>query len=217
CWIGVFSDKLFEEGKSTVLFLDEFDSIARERADPTEIGEMKRAVNELLRSIDLLMYENHPLVIIASTNHELTLDSAAWRRFLYHIHFPLPDLNERKLTLEYYFKNLRKSESNIILDLNFQFLAEQLEGYSPSDIERLVRSLYLEFLASKKIKEFLISNNKILSLVEHIGGTRDHLVVNVFNKKSEGNKKDQQQKPYSISELLKKEIEKTKQNKKLDE
>lgn len=211
--IGKYANLRFKEGKPTVLFIDEFDSLARERADPTEIGEMKRAVNELLRGIDSLMYGIHPLVIIAATNHESTLDSAVWRRFLYHIHFPLPNLEVRKEILNYFLNKLESIEPNFTLDLNINHITEQLEGFSPSDIERLVRSIYIEYLSSPTRDKFIIDNEKAISAISYIGGTQKHMKLSNIDKQSEKVVQNQKTKSLSISDLLKQEVEKTKKGK----
>jgi SpoVK/Ycf46/Vps4 family AAA+-type ATPase len=71
-----------------VLFLDEFDSIAKMRDDNYELGELKRVVISLLQNIDA-MGKDH--VLIAATNHEHLLDPAIWRRFAYRIKLSEPD------------------------------------------------------------------------------------------------------------------------------
>jgi hypothetical protein len=75
-----------------VLFLDEFDALAKARNDSREIGELQRVVIALLQNIDAL----HPsTVIIAATNHPQLLDPAAWRRFDYTLKVDLPGDHER--------------------------------------------------------------------------------------------------------------------------
>ena len=61
-----------------VLFLDEFDVIAKMRDDKNELGELKRVVNGLLQEMDAFSHEN---ILIAATNHHELLDKAVWRRF----------------------------------------------------------------------------------------------------------------------------------------
>jgi SpoVK/Ycf46/Vps4 family AAA+-type ATPase len=78
-----------------VLFLDEFDALAKMRDDANEIGEIKRIVNGLIQNLDL--YPDMPL--IAATNHEHLLDPAIWRRFDSVIGLPLPGENEREALL----------------------------------------------------------------------------------------------------------------------
>lgn len=72
--------KIFEfaSRRECVLFLDEFDVIAKLRDDKNELGELKRVVNSLIQNID--MFSNNS-VLIAATNHQELLDSAVWRRF----------------------------------------------------------------------------------------------------------------------------------------
>ena len=73
-------DQVFEFARTRrcVLFFDEFDSIAKERSDAHETGEIKRVVSTLLMQIDRL--PSH-VIVIAATNHSELLDRAAWRHF----------------------------------------------------------------------------------------------------------------------------------------
>lgn len=78
-----------------VLFLDEFDALAKMRDDANEVGEIKRIVNGLIQNLD--GYPDMPL--IAATNHEHLLDPAIWRRFDSVIALPLPGQDEREALL----------------------------------------------------------------------------------------------------------------------
>lgn len=84
---------LFDHGaqRPCVLFLDEFDALAKARDDAQELGELKRVVVGLLQNIDALPSQT---VLLAATNHEQLLDPAVWRRFEYRlqIHLPSPVL-----------------------------------------------------------------------------------------------------------------------------
>lgn len=71
-----------------VLFLDEFDAIAKARDDSNELGELKRVVNSLLQNVDSMSSDS---LLLAATNHENLLDSAVWRRFDYKLEVELPD------------------------------------------------------------------------------------------------------------------------------
>lgn len=74
-----------------VLLLDEFDAVAKKRADEGDVGELKRLVNVLLQAID-----DWPAtgLLIAATNHPELLDPAVWRRFELVIEFPLPSRDD---------------------------------------------------------------------------------------------------------------------------
>lgn len=72
-----------------VLFLDEFDAIAKRRNDDSEIGELKRLVTVLLQEIDTFAGEG---LLIAATNHADLLDPAVSRRFDVKVQFPSPSV-----------------------------------------------------------------------------------------------------------------------------
>lgn len=89
---------LFDHAMSRpcVLFLDEFDAVAKMRDDSRELGELKRVVISLLQNIDAMETDH---VLIAATNHEHLLDPAIWRRFAYKIRLtePIAELREQML------------------------------------------------------------------------------------------------------------------------
>jgi hypothetical protein len=90
---------VFEHAMSRpcVLFLDEFDAVAKLRDDRHELGELKRVVVSLLQNIDSL---DNKTVLIAATNHEHLLDSAVWRRFAVKVRVALPGDQERALLFQ---------------------------------------------------------------------------------------------------------------------
>jgi SpoVK/Ycf46/Vps4 family AAA+-type ATPase len=70
-----------------VLFLDEFDTLAKERGDEHDSGEIKRIVSTLLLLLDQLPSY---VVICAATNHSELLDRAVWRRFQVRLELNMP-------------------------------------------------------------------------------------------------------------------------------
>jgi hypothetical protein len=89
---------LFEHASARpcVLFLDEFDAIAKMRDDDRELGELKRVVISLMQNIDA-MGRDH--VLLAATNHEHLLDPAIWRRFAYKVEVKPPETDARRAML----------------------------------------------------------------------------------------------------------------------
>ena len=115
-----------------VLFLDEFDAIAKLRGDTQELGELKRVVNSFIQNLDSLGAHS---IVLAATNHHELLDSAVWRRFSYRLAltFPNPE-SRRKLWATF----LRGAE---IDDRHFDLLVDLSEGFTGSDIQEVTRRL----------------------------------------------------------------------------
>ena len=83
----------YAKEQNVILFLDEIDAIAKRRDDATDLGELKRLVNVLLKEL-----EDCPVscVIVGATNHPEMLDKAIWRRFDRNICVPMPESGQRR-------------------------------------------------------------------------------------------------------------------------
>ena len=95
---GLNLRRVFEHGRRApcVLFLDEFDAVAKRRDDPSDLGELKRAVNVLLKEMEQWPSSS---ILVAATNHPGLLDPAVFRRFDIVIALPLPGAAEREALL----------------------------------------------------------------------------------------------------------------------
>lgn len=113
-----------------VLLLDEFDSIAKRRDDATDVGELKRIVNVLLKELEDWPYHS---ILLAATNHPDLLDSAVSRRFDRLIHTGLPEAPERSSILA---SSLGRF-SAVVKPPVLEGLADALSGRSGSEIDRL--------------------------------------------------------------------------------
>ena len=134
-----------------ILFLDEFDAIAKVRDDNNELGELKRVVNSLLQNIDQL---KNGSIIIAATNHEHLLDPAVWRRFGFKIPIDVPDDASRKSLVSLFLpeNNLSEKEKQI-LSLSFK-------GLSGSDIEEICNKSRIDsILTDRQISLSLVFKN----------------------------------------------------------
>lgn len=120
---------LFEHAASRrcVLFLDEFDALAKMRDDAAELGELKRVVISLLQNIDALGPEH---ILLAATNHEHLLDPAVWRRFTHRIRISEPD-EAARLAMFQAFLGKHATESQAVI------LAALSEGMSGSVIRQM--------------------------------------------------------------------------------
>lgn len=82
--------------RKCVLFFDEFETLAKERGDTHETGEIKRVVSSLLLQVDDL--PSH-VIVVGATNHPELLDRAVWRRFQVRIELPMPRYNRKLWTM----------------------------------------------------------------------------------------------------------------------
>jgi len=138
-------DRVFELAKRLnpcILFIDEFDFVAKARATD-EHAALKRAVNTLLKAIDEISLVEDGVLLIAATNHPAILDHAAWRRFDEIVDFNLPDKDVRKRILDI-----------VLRDIEGKFdtgeIAERTEGYSGSDLRLIVREAVLNGLITER-------------------------------------------------------------------
>ena len=128
----------FASERPCVLFLDEFDAIAKLRGDTLELGELKRVVNSFLQNLDWI--EPHT-VIIAATNHQELLDRAVWRRFAYRLELPYPSRNERQEMWSTFLRGLGAPIRDLAV------LADLSDGFSGSDIREAALRLRRQEIA----------------------------------------------------------------------
>ena len=125
-----------------VLFLDEFDAIAKKRDDGNEMGELKRVVTALLQNFDN-MPDN--VFLIAATNHEHLLDPAIWRRFNYVINFGYPDDEQRAELIGRWLAEYRVEHN-----LDIKKLTALTVDRSTAQIKELVISVAKRYVTTDK-------------------------------------------------------------------
>lgn len=148
--------KVLEYAKMSpcILLLDEFDAIAKRRDDPTDLGELKRIVNVLLKEL-----EDWPSnsILIAATNFPDYLDKAIWRRFDLKIEVPLPGKESRSTLWE---ESLNISSSHSIDHKLLDLISTNLSQISPADIKQI---------GEKVLRRVVVDNSDPnLSLVEEL-------------------------------------------------
>lgn len=124
----------FAQKMPCVLFLDEFDAIAKARDDNNELGELKRVVNSLLQNVDGMSNDS---LLLAATNHEQLLDSAVWRRFDYKLEIELPDTEAIIQMLDLFTNN-----SVELSQKEKRELAVAFYGLSGANIEEIVKKAF---------------------------------------------------------------------------
>lgn len=111
-----------------VVFFDEFDALAKNRNDSSDVGEVRRLVNVILQQLD-----NWPAggLLLAATNHSSLLDPAVQRRFDATVRFEMPVEAERLRLLS---RNDVLAHAKVT-PLQLEFLAVVSEGWSHAEIE----------------------------------------------------------------------------------
>ncbi len=127
----------FAKGEHGILFLDEFDAVAKRRDDAVEVGELKRLVTVLLQEIDSWPPGS---LLIAATNHEDLLDPAVWRRFDVQLRFEQPDFGSLREAAERFLSFHQDGKELSVA------VASAFAGKSYSDVEREINRLRKESL-----------------------------------------------------------------------
>lgn len=134
--------------KPSILFIDEFDSIAC--IDPSMLSgsgsglEYKQTLNQLLTELDGFATDNS-VIIIAVTNNAASLDPAVKRsgRFDRLIHVPLPDYQARKELLSHYLKKLPRLGDDITEEV-YDHIVKESDGLCGADFQNMVNEMTIE-------------------------------------------------------------------------
>jgi SpoVK/Ycf46/Vps4 family AAA+-type ATPase len=127
--------KIFEyvKNKRILLFLDEFDAIAKKRDDAHELGELKRVVTTLLQNMDAM---GGNVFLVAATNHHHLLDPAIWRRFNASVFLDLPDVTQREEIITKFWKEILNK-----YEFDMKTLVALTEGTSGAQINNFLQSV----------------------------------------------------------------------------
>jgi len=128
--------KKARDNKPCILFIDEIDSVGRQRGTGINMAndEREQTLNQLLAEMDGFG-DNEGILIMAATNRRDVLDSALLRpgRFDRIIQVPLPNRESRKAIFKVYSKN-----KNLAENINFELIAELTDGFSGAQIKNLL-------------------------------------------------------------------------------
>lgn len=143
----------FASANAAVVLFDEFDALAKERADEAEHGELRRVVNAVLQMMDA--YIGHS-VLIAATNHETILDFAVWRRFEEVLFFEPPNLEQLRRLLALKMRGVRCD-----FEVEDEAITTLFNGITHADVERMLR---------RAIKDMVLAGEEFLT-VRHLETT----------------------------------------------
>ena len=184
-FVGVGASRvrdLFDKAKEKspcIVFIDEIDSIGRQRGSGIGGGndEREQTLNQLLTQLDGFN-DNSGIIVIAATNRPDILDSALLRpgRFDRKIEVLLPDIDGRLKILSVH--SLSKPLSK---EIDLKFWASRTSGFSGADLENLMNESAIH-CAREQSKE--ITNNNIEDAFEKITlGLRTSRIASEKTKK----------------------------------
>lgn len=137
------------KGEFGLLVIDEADDLATTREQDQAHHEDRAGVNALIKEIDALEREGHPIAVILITNRPGALDPAIMRRAATHLQFERPDAIALNAIFERASKEMKLTNAQIT-ELVKNCLAKK-PIFSFSDIFRKVaRRAILQAVAEKK-------------------------------------------------------------------
>ena len=152
-WVGESERgirEVFKKAKQaapSIIFLDEFESIAGARVENRGEGSdvMNRVVNQLLSSMDGVEALDG-VIVIAATNRPEMIDPALLRsgRFERVLHVPPPDEDSIREILKIH------TEDMPIGKFSLDDMAKPLSGYTGADVEAVCREAALIAMRAKR-------------------------------------------------------------------
>ena len=139
----------FAATNRAVVLFDEFDALAKERADESEHGELRRVVNAVLQMMDAYTGRS---VLIAATNHESILDLAVWRRFEEVLLFEPPTLEQLRRLLALKLRGVRRD-----FEVEDETITSFFAGMTHADVERVLRRAVKDMVLAAQ--EFLTARH----------------------------------------------------------
>lgn len=164
-WVGEAEqniDKLFDAARDcerAVIFVDEVEALIPKRRDSGSTV-MQRVVPQILAELEGFDSDTRPpLLFVGATNEPWALDPAVLRpgRFDEKIYVPLPDKPARKKILE-----MNLIGKPIEDDVDLDYLAETLDGYSGADIrnicDKAAAAVFLEAIKQDRDRKITMAD-----------------------------------------------------------
>eukprot|EP00039_Didymoeca_costata_P004799 m.76171 g.76171 ORF g.76171 m.76171 type:complete len:580 (+) comp12545_c0_seq8:279-2018(+) len=118
-----------------VIFIDEIDSLLSRRSDDENEGS-RRIKTEFLVQLDgATTTAEENLLVIGATNRPQEIDEAARRRLTKRLYIPLPDKTGRTQLIT----RLLKGPSHVLSEKDIEFVVNETDGYSGSDLSQLCK------------------------------------------------------------------------------
>lgn len=151
-------------GKGVIIFFDELDSLgSRDSHSGNASGEEDRTLNQLLA--ELSGFEDvDGIMVLGATNYPERIDDALMRsgRFSRQITIEIPEEDERRNLVEYYFKKLKMKFDE---DCTVEDVAALCKGLTPADISEIVNEAGILAIRNKRDTLYLQDINEAVNKV----------------------------------------------------
>ena len=149
----------YATSQPSILLLDELDAIAKRRDDASDLGELKRLVNVLLKELESCPSS---CIIIGATNHPELLDKAIWRRFDRTLKVPMPEENERNLLMD---RHLGKYKCNIGKE-TIKYLSINAANINAADICKLCEHIKRQIIMNHEKNANIIAFTELFKITQ---------------------------------------------------
>lgn len=119
-----------------ILFIDEIDSVCRNRSTPNLPNHALNTTNSFLNAYNEMVSDNKPVIFIGATNYPNMVDVAMADR-AEMIRVPLPDLKAK----EHKFSMMLQGKVQLEPGFTYMDMAEAADNYSYRDFKRLLVNL----------------------------------------------------------------------------
>ena len=168
-----------KEKSPCIIFIDEIDSIGRQRGSGIGGGndEREQTLNQLLTELDGFV-DNSGIIVLAATNRPDILDTALLRpgRFDRKIEVTLPDLDGRKKIL-----SVHSLSKPLSIDVDLGYWASRTVGFSGADLANLLNEGAIH---CARAKSKLINDSHIEAALDKLTiGLRTSMITSPNMKK----------------------------------
>jgi transitional endoplasmic reticulum ATPase len=166
--------------KNTVVFIDEFDELARSRDNADRLD--KCITNEFLKQVPLFRNEADKVLLVCATNYIRQLDPALLRPGRFDCIIPVGGLNadERRTILDFYLSRLNTGT------INRERLVKDTARFTPADIQYLfeqVAQFAFEQEISRK-EDFKVTTEGIVQIMKKMRPSLTDEIIDEFEKDS---------------------------------
>lgn len=146
-----------QEQAPCILFIDEIDSVCRNRSLPNVPSHAMSTTTAFLTGYNAICQSDKPIIFIGATNYPNLVDNAMLDR-VELIKIPLPDLKVRAHTFELQFGSILSREPGF----TFEDMAEETDNFNQRDIKRLCEKI--KRLIKERVQERYSDDGAVAAL-----------------------------------------------------